>query len=239
MSTDKVAPNAGKSLRPVRDGPHRELPQPPAPSPHCGKSRVRDRIFETACDLFYKHGIREVGVELIATEAGTNKMSFYRSFGSKDELVAEYLERKGNEFWVWWDEIIARCEGDACAQIEALFDGFVTGNCVANSRGCALANASIELTEVDHPGRRVALKQKSELRRRFRDLAANAGAGPRAGELGDALMLLMEGGYLTRRTFGDGGGPLQNVASTVRVLIDAYTAGSEVTAAASRHAYET
>jgi len=53
------------------------------------KPRVRDRIFRTACDLFYRHGIRAVGVDTIASEAGTNKMSFYRSFASKDELAAE------------------------------------------------------------------------------------------------------------------------------------------------------
>src|ERR1700709_2113361 len=72
----------------------------------CAKPRVRDRIFETACDLFYKHGIRDVGVDTIATEAGTNKMSFYRSFASKDELVAEYLEQKGADMWQWWDGVI-------------------------------------------------------------------------------------------------------------------------------------
>jgi AcrR family transcriptional regulator len=194
-----------------------------APAPAvCSKPRVRDRIFETACDLFYKHGIRDVGVDTIATEAGTNKMSFYRSFGSKDELVAEYLQQKGAEFWVWWDEILARHAGDARRQIEALFEAFVTSNCCESSRGCALANASVELTEENHPGRQVALKQKSEMRRRFRDLAAQAGAA-KSDELGDALMLLMEGGYLTRRTFGDGHGPMQTAALTVRVLLDAYT----------------
>jgi AcrR family transcriptional regulator len=43
---------------------------------------------QTASDLFYRRGIRAVGVDTIANEAGTNKMSFYRSFASKDELVA-------------------------------------------------------------------------------------------------------------------------------------------------------
>jgi AcrR family transcriptional regulator len=190
--------------------------------PFCAKPRVRDRIFETACDLFYKHGIREVGVDAIATAAGTNKMSFYRSFASKDELVAEYLDKKSREFWIWWDAIVSAHEGDARRQIEALFDAFVTSTCVADSRGCALANASVELAEAEHPGRQVALKQKAEMQRRFRGLAAQAGAR-KADELGDALMLLMEGGYLTRRTFGHGTGPLQNAALTARVLIDAYT----------------
>src|SRR5258708_32843207 len=188
----------------------------------CTKPRVRDRIFETACVLFYKHGIREVGVDAIATAAGTNKMSFYRSFASKDELVAEYLEKKSNEFWIWWDGIVSAHEGDARRQIEALFDGFVTSVCFADSRGCALANASVELAEADHPGRQVALKQKAEIQRRFRSLAAKAGAR-KADELGDALMLLIEGGYLTQRTFASGNGPLQSAAPTARVLIDAYT----------------
>jgi AcrR family transcriptional regulator len=192
-------------------------------SPHggCTKARVKDRIFETACDLFYKHGIRDVGVDLIATEAGTNKMSFYRSFASKDDLVAEYLEQKSREFWLWWDGIVAAHPGDARAQIQALFDAYVTNTCFADSRGCAFANASVEIADDEHPARQVAIKQKTEMRRRLRDLAARAGAAE-AAELGDALMLLMEGGNLTRRTFGAHDGPLQTAAATARVLLRAY-----------------
>ncbi|MEA3109654.1 MAG: hypothetical protein QOI88_4259 [Gammaproteobacteria bacterium] len=215
MSTNKAAPTAINPDPSNLEEAHPSLPV-------CGKPRVRDRIFQTACDLFYKHGIREVGVDAIATAAGTNKMSFYRSFASKDELVAEYLDKKSNEFWIWWDGIVSAHEGDARRQIEALFDAFVANTCFADSRGCALANASVELAEAEHPGRQVALKQKEEIQRRFRDLAAKAGAR-KADELGDALMLLMEGGYLTRRTFGHGSGPLQAAALTARVLIDAYT----------------
>ena len=215
MSTNKAAPTAiGMSQAAASDGP--------TATPPCVKPRVRDRIFETACSLFYKNGIRDVGVDLIATEAGTNKMSFYRNFASKDELVAEYLARKGRDFWQWWDGVVAEHEGDARGQIEALFEAYVTSTCFRDSRGCAFANASVEIADEDHPARQVAIKQKMEMRRRFRDLAAQAGAGTKAGELGDALMLLMEGGFLTRRTFGPGDGPLQTAALTARVLIDAY-----------------
>jgi AcrR family transcriptional regulator len=216
MSTNKAAPTS------IKPGPSNFEEVHPS-MPVCGKPRrVRDRIFSTACDLFYQHGIRQVGVDAIATAAGTNKMSFYRSFASKDELVAEYLDKKSNEFWIWWDGIVSAHEGDARRQIEALFDAFVTSVCFADSRGCALANASVELAEAEHPGRQVALNQKAELQRRFRALAAKAGAR-KADELGDGLMLLMEGGYLTQRTFGHGSGPLQSAALTARVLIDAYT----------------
>jgi len=69
----------------------------PCAATPAAKGRVRDRIFETACDLFYRHGIHGVGVDAIAAEAGSNKMSFYRSFASKDALVTEYLREQERE----------------------------------------------------------------------------------------------------------------------------------------------
>jgi AcrR family transcriptional regulator len=93
------------------------------------KLRVRDRIMRTASDLFYCRGIRAVGVDTIATEAGTNKMSFYRSFASKDELVAEYLRGEERQGWRWWDETVAAHTGDPRAQVEALFEVLVTKAC--------------------------------------------------------------------------------------------------------------
>ncbi len=184
------------------------------------KSRVRDRIFETACDLFYQHGIRDVGVDQIATAAGTNKMSFYRSFASKDELVAEYLQQKASEFWKWWDETLSRHAGDPRRQILALFEGISEVVCSVRSRGCALANAAAELPEEAHPGRQVVLAKKREMRRRFRELAAAAGATA-ADELGDALMLLMEGSYLSRLTLSSHG-PARNVGPVVLRLLECY-----------------
>ena len=62
----------------------------------------RERILAAARDLFYRHGIRAVGVEAIAEAAATNKMTLYRHFGSKDELISAYLTqlaREGDEVW--------------------------------------------------------------------------------------------------------------------------------------------
>ncbi|MDR3415199.1 MAG: TetR/AcrR family transcriptional regulator [Nevskia sp.] len=191
--------------------------------PGASRPRVRDRIFATARDLFYRHGIRAVGVDTIACEAGTNKMSFYRSFPSKDELVAEYLRDQEREGWKWWDGIVAAHPGEPRRQLEALFDAQVQSTCADGSRGCALANAAIEIAEEEHPGRAVVMHYKNEMRRRFRELAAAMGAA-RADELGDALMLLWEGSYLTCLTFACSGGPAQNAGQAARVLIAAYTA---------------
>jgi AcrR family transcriptional regulator len=192
-----------------------------AVTPIAPKSRVRDRIMHTATELFYQRGIRAVGVDTIASEAGTNKMSFYRSFASKDELVAEYLREEERDAWSAWDESAAAHAGNPRAQVEALFDMLVTSACECDSRGCALANAAVEITEPDHPARPVIEKFKAEMRRRFRELAREMKARDSAG-LGDALMLLWEGTYLTRITLGPAG-PAQGAAHAARALISAYT----------------
>lgn len=185
------------------------------------KSRVRDRIMKTARDLFYRHGIHAVGVDAIASEAGTNKMSFYRNFTSKDELVAEYLRAEEREGWTWWDETLAAHAGNPRLQVESLFDVLVENTCDEDSRGCALANAAVEITEPKHPARPVIEKYKAEMRRRFRQLAREMGARE-SNALGDSLMLLWEGAYLTRVTMG-ADGPVQGAAKAARALVAAYT----------------
>jgi AcrR family transcriptional regulator len=187
------------------------------------KLRVHDRIMQTARDLFYRRGIRAVGVDTIACEAGTNKMSFYRCFGSKDALVAEYLRGQEQAAWKWWDETVAAHAGNARAQIESLFDAQRRMSCAVGSRGCALANAAVEISEPGHPARSVVEGFKAELRRRFRELAHGTG-GRDADALGDSLMLLWEGSNFTKLTFGGDHGPAENAAKAASALITAHTA---------------
>jgi AcrR family transcriptional regulator len=190
------------------------------------KPRVRDKIFATASDLFYRHGIRAVGVDAIAQEAGTNKMSFYRSFASKEELVAEYLKDQESWYWNWWDETIAPHAGDPRRQLEALFEGYLdlvksAADCSCKtSRGCALGNAAVEIPEGDELLGDIVHAYKTGIRRRLRKLARDAGARS-ADALGDALMLLMEGGYYTRLTFPANSGPVATIVKAARTLIDA------------------
>jgi AcrR family transcriptional regulator len=119
------------------------------------QSRVRDRIVKTAKDLFYRYGIHAVGINAIASEAGTNKMSFYRNFTSKDELVAEYLRAAERRGLCRWDEAIDAHAGNPRLQVESLFDQLVKNTRGEDSRGCALANAAVEITESAHPARLV------------------------------------------------------------------------------------
>ena len=195
------------------------------------KPRVRDRIFETACDLFYEHGIRAVGVDAIAQGAGTNKMSFYRSFQSKEHLVADYLREQEREYFEWWDSTIAPFKGNPRKQLDALFESYLGMTCSTaaedsecrTSRGCALGNAAVEIPEDNEMLAGIVHSYKSEIRKRLRKLARDAGARD-ANSLGDALMLLMEGGYYTRLTYEHNTGPVAAIAKAARALIDAHIA---------------
>src|SRR5947199_1251077 len=81
----------------------------------------RARILAAAGELFYHHGIRAVGVEAIAEAAGTNKMTLYRHFQSKDELVAEYLRQSAKAADACWDQLEQLHPGDELAQLRSWF----------------------------------------------------------------------------------------------------------------------
>jgi AcrR family transcriptional regulator len=185
------------------------------------KTRVRDRIFETACALFYRHGIHGVGVDEIAAEAGSNKMSFYRSFASKDALVVEYLREQEREFWTWWDAAVARYPGDARRQVEALFEAQLEIALTDDYRGCALGNAAAEISDDEDPVSVLVRAHKERVRRRLRAMAQALGAGDAEG-LGDSLMLLLDGGYFTHLSFRLASGPISAALPAARALIDAH-----------------
>ncbi len=167
------------------------------------RSRPRERIVNTAQDLFHRHGIRGVGVEAIAEAAGTNKMTLYRHFGSKDELVIEYLNYKGKKSEEIWAEIEAASPGDAVGQLRAFI--LKAARFIAeDERGCDLANAALELSESDHPARRVIEAFKAKLRTRLVDLCRAAGA-TQSEVLADSLALLIEGARVNRRSLGADG----------------------------------
>jgi AcrR family transcriptional regulator len=183
--------------------------------------RVRDRIFNTACGMFHRDGIRDVCVDAIASEAGSNKMSFYRSFSSKDQLIAEFLRDQEQEYWTWWDAAIAPYAGDARRQLDALIEAYVEKSRSATISGCALGNAAIELRDEGHPGFAIVRGYKAEMRKRLRRLARAAGARD-PDTLGDALQLIMEGGYLTRMTFSGPDGPFSAVAGVAKLVLDSH-----------------
>jgi AcrR family transcriptional regulator len=164
----------------------------------------RERLLAVAADLFYRHGIRAVGVEAIAEAAGTNKMTLYRHFASKDELVAEYLRQSGKLADACWDRLERAHPGDARAQLRAWLAEMADHLANTDERGCALANAAVELPEKDHPARRVIEEFKIAQRTRLIRLCRAAGLSE-PDMLADELHLLLEGARVTSQSVGADG----------------------------------
>lgn len=180
---------------------------------------ARERIFEVAKDLFYRLGIRAVGVETIVAAAGATKMSLYRSFPSKDDLVVAYLRDRDALYWQWWDSVMARHPNSPRQQIRALFKSVAGKSTRPGYRGCPFTNAATEFPEPDHPGRAVAAANKAKLRERLRELARATGAREPE-RLGDQLFLLMEGAYASGQVMGPDG-PALNLADAADALVAA------------------
>src|SRR4051794_24867698 len=165
--------------------------------------RPRDRILLAARDLFHRHGIRGVGVETIAEAAGTNKMTLYRHFDSKDDLIVAYLRGVAAEAEAIWADIERKNPGDALAQLHSWLD--LAAQCLASDdRGCDLANAAVELTEDGHPARRLIEELKIEQRDRLAALCRLAGIS-QPEVLADALTLLFDGARVSRQAAGSKG----------------------------------
>lgn len=161
----------------------------------------RERILSAASELFYRHGIRAVGVDAVAQAAETNKMTLYRHFSSKDELVAEYLRRLAEKAKASWDRLEADYPGEPSAQLRAWLKNMAAHVASGDERGCALANAAVELPEKDHPARRVIEAFKTAQRERLVQLCAAASlAEPEM--LADELFLLLEGARVTAQSMG-------------------------------------
>src|SRR5262245_16100500 len=164
----------------------------------------RERILAVAGDLFYRHGIRAVGVEAIADAAGTNKMTLYRHFASKDELVAEYLRQSATEADTCWARFEQAHPGDARAQMGAWLTEMAGHVASAALRGCPLTNAAVELPEKDHPARRVIEEFKVAQRARLIGLCEAAGLSE-PDMPADELHLLLEGARVTAQSVGADG----------------------------------
>lgn len=160
-----------------------------------------DRIRKTAREMFYRDGIRAVGVDAIVNQAGVTKPSLYRSFSSKDELAAVYLRDYDAEFWGRFNAACDAHPGDPQAGLRAYLSGLSVRAVQNGYRGCGLTNAAVEYPEAGHPARVVAVEHKVELRRRLAAMAAEMGA-PDPARLGDGLLLLIEGAFVSSQLFG-------------------------------------
>jgi AcrR family transcriptional regulator len=177
----------------------------------------RERILAAARELFYARGIRGTSVDDIATAAQTNKMTFYRHFESKDLLVAEYLRLLAQEADGIWEQMDRAHPGDPIGQLRAWVEhiGSMVADC--RNRGCALANAAVEIPEKGHPARAVIEAYKTRKRERITALCRSAGYSDPE-RIADEIFLLFEGARVDQQSVGAGGAGMR-VAELIRALL--------------------
>jgi AcrR family transcriptional regulator len=157
---------------------------------------IRERALRCASDLFYREGVRAIGVDLIVARTGIAKTSLYRYFPTKDALVAAFLEQEDVDFWSCWDAATARGHGDPRRELMEQLRWIAERLGRDNYRGCPQLNVSAEFSNPEHPARQVAKTHKQEMVRRLTELVRRLSAKePR--RLGLQLALLINGAFVS------------------------------------------
>lgn len=157
-------------------------------------SAVRERILDVANDLFYRNGIRSVGVDAIIRAADVARMSFYRHFQSKEGLALAVLKRRDERVSAWFQQQVERLAPDPAMRPLAVFDALALRFATPEYRGCAFINTIAETANPGHVWHQAAAEHKRGFENYLAALLREAG-------LDDAfapdLMLLFDGAVVT------------------------------------------
>jgi AcrR family transcriptional regulator len=183
---------------------------------------VRDRILTTARELIYREGARAVGIDRIVAESGVAKMSLYRWFPSKDDLIVAVLHEEEKETMAVWDANMEQFKGAPLKQLRAHFASVAQFIAAPSFRGCAFLNAATAFADEQHPARVVAKQSKEEFARRMLSLTRAIGA-KQPEVLANQLCLVIDGAFASGQAVGKGG-PSMQIESTADALINAQLA---------------
>ncbi|WP_042877087.1 TetR/AcrR family transcriptional regulator [Cupriavidus necator] len=188
-------------------------------APKRGEPSARERLVQTATDLFYQEGVRAIGIDTVIERSGVSKSSLYRTFSSKEELIAAFVEEQDRRFWQWWDDLVASGVGEPRKQLEGIVIGVAELISQPQFRGCPFINICIEFPDRQQPCTEIACANKEEVRERLRVLSRDLGAQD-PDRLGDQLAILLDGAYGHAMTVG-AGSVRRELIAMARLLIDA------------------
>jgi AcrR family transcriptional regulator len=155
---------------------------------------TRAKILDTATRLFYERGTLAVGVNEIAEAAGVSKVTLYRHFENKDDLVAEFLRRRSDKVSAWLREVSATAEGPE--RVLALFDALERWFAEPAFKGCALVNGAVEARGVEAAAREIAARHLERHLGLLRELTGDE-------EVARQLLVLVEGATTVAFVKGD------------------------------------
>jgi AcrR family transcriptional regulator len=174
----------------------RAVARPRRGAPPKGEVSARERILATASELFYREGIRAIGVDKVVEQSGVSKTSLYRLFDSKDALIAAFAAEQDRLFWARWDQIEQQHADDPPALLEALLSGIAQRIGRPAFRGCPFLNLATEFPDQNHPGRVIARDNKEEMRARLATIVAKLGVRD-PNRTASQIALIINGAYVT------------------------------------------
>ncbi|NYI91836.1 AcrR family transcriptional regulator [Amycolatopsis endophytica] len=162
-------------------------------------SPVRERILAAADEFFYAEGIRAVSADRIIAAAEVSKVTFYRHFPTKDDLVLAYLDGRSAVERGVVEHLRSTHADDACAALVAIAQAVADTSCASGFRGCPFINAAAEYADPGHPVRRAIVAHRDWFAGVLTDLIAELGVVD-SPQVVDRLLMLrdgaMVGGYL-------------------------------------------
>jgi AcrR family transcriptional regulator len=160
---------------------------------------MRERIIEAATEIFYAQGLRSVSAEKIIARVGITKVTFYRHFPTKEDLIVAYLERRAK----WERDAIAgarEAAGDAPDVFRMVAQAIGAESCSPGFRGCPFINAAAEYPDPQHAVRRVVDEHRRWFKQSIQDLLDEMDV-PCSARVADQLVMLRDGamvsGYLS------------------------------------------
>jgi AcrR family transcriptional regulator len=158
---------------------------------------ARDRILETAYELFSRHGTRAVGVDRIIAECGIAKMTLYRNFPSKDDLILAFLDERDARWTRAWLQAEAERRGTTPGErLLAIFDTFESWFAREDFEGCSFINVMLEVTDCDNAVRQASVRHLADIRAFVAGLAEKAGI-PDADGFARQWHILMKGSIVS------------------------------------------
>ena len=188
-------------------------------APRLSADERRGIVLDTATRLFTTHGVHAVGMDRLIAETGLGKMSVYRVFATKEDLVGAYLDRLAVHILQSIDRDIEDATKPRAA-LHAIVDGIEEHLRSPDFRGCPFGNAAAEYHDHDHPARRVAREYRLGLLDRLDRTARGIDQdnGPR---LARQLAVLIDGAYLSTAHLGLDGPGFEGVSLARQLIEDA------------------
>jgi AcrR family transcriptional regulator len=183
------------------------------------RAERQEIVLDTAERLFATRSSRSVGMDELVRETGLGKMTVYRLFKSKDDLVGAYLARKAATVLGFIDADLHRLQGDPRAALLSVVDAVEKDVTRTGFRGCPFTNVSSEYDDPQHPARSAAADYKYELHMRLLTLAGQLVPG-HGEDLAAQIHLIIDGMYLSGGLLGPDG-PAAHGRQLAEKLIDA------------------